>query len=122
MTKYKDMKDVAAAVKENGDLSPVSLGALREALGYNRLGVRVLAEIGSALADEGLGYFPAWVLENNEVPRYGDVVRVYSKNSPVGTLIDAVQEPTEPGDERLREVARGESAEKLERIRQILMT
>ncbi|HEY9438822.1 MAG TPA: hypothetical protein VIS29_09240 [Streptomyces sp.] len=48
----------------------VTLGELREVLGYNRLGVRVLGEIARSLQDEKLGYLPIWALEDNDVPRY----------------------------------------------------
>lgn len=122
MTKYSDMKDVATAVEENGNLLTVTLLELRTALGYNRLGVRVLGFIADGLDGEGLGYFPEWVLDGdqNGAPRAGDVVRVFKKSTSVGEVISAVLEPTNRGDERLREVAGGEGAETLKRIRELL--
>ncbi|MFF0909731.1 hypothetical protein ACFWZW_03460 [Microbacterium enclense] len=122
MTKYNSMKDVASAVDENGDLLPVSLGELREALGYNRLGVRVLNEIAAKLAGEGLGFFPLDVLsEQNDAPRYGDVVRVFKKGTALGQVVTSVLEPTVAGDERLKEIAGSDAANILKEIRALLV-
>jgi len=117
---YSSMKDVAAAVSENGNLMTATLGELREALGYNRLGVRVLGEIARSLQDEKLGYFPTWALEDNDVPRYGDVIRIYRIDSAVGRTIEAVLKPSPSGDELLLDSAGSEAVEKLRRIRIIL--
>lgn len=123
MSTYNNMKDVAAAVSENGNLMRATLGDLREALGYTRLGVRVLGYIADGLDGEGLGYFPQWVLDGeiNQAPRYGDVVRVFKKGTAVGDVIMAVLEPTNAGDERLREYAGSDAAETLKRLRALLV-
>ena len=123
MVSYKSMKDVAEAAKENGDLMPVTLGDLRESLGYNRLGVRVLAEISQKLANAGLGYFPRAVLDDNEVPRFDHALRVFTKRSSLGELVQAVLDPTDSGDERLREAATSGASSAvaaLDQIREIL--
>jgi hypothetical protein len=122
--KYMNMKDVAAATEENGDLLALTLLNLRMALGYERLGVRVLGSIASSLEGEGLGYFPEWVLdgEANTAPRAGDVVRVFKKGSPVGKVISAVLEPSNVGDNLLRENLGGDSAATLGKIRELLST
>ena len=123
MGNYKNMSDIAGAVDENGDLLAVSLGDLREALGFKRLGVRVLSEIANELRGAGLGYFPTDILEDNEVPRYGDWVRVYTKRTQLGQLIESVIDPTDNGDERLRDASSGEggaAAVKLARIKAIV--
>lgn len=124
MTKklYDDMKDVAAATEENGNLITATLLELREALGYNRLGVRVLGYIADGLDSEGLGYFPVWVLngDENSAPRAGDMVRVFKKGTAVGDVITAVLEPTNKGDERLRETAGGDAADTLKRVRELV--
>lgn len=99
----------------------VSLGELREALGHNRLGVRALEQIATSLAGEGLGYFPEWVLtDQNQAPRYGDVVRVFRKGTGLGEVVTAVLEPTDRGDERLKEIADGDAVEILSMIRLLL--
>lgn len=120
--KYKNMKEVAAATEENGNLITATLLELREALEYNRLGVRVLGYIADGLDGEGLGYFPEWVLDGaaNEAPRSGHVVRVFKKGTAVGDAITAVLAPTNKGDELLRESAGGEAAETLKRVRELV--
>ncbi len=121
MSTYTGMSEVGDAVDENGGLLAVSLGELREALGYNRLGVRVLGQIATSLAGEGLGYFPEWVLtDQNPAPRYGDVVRVFRKGTGVAEVVTAVLEPTDRGDERLKEIAGADAVEILNKIRLLL--
>ncbi|QNE22421.1 hypothetical protein F1D05_36640 [Kribbella qitaiheensis] len=119
---YADMKAVAKATEENGNLITATLLELREALGYNRLGVRVLGYIADGLDGEGLGYFPQWVLDSdsNEAPRSENVIRVFKKGTAVGNAISAVLEPTNKGDELLRESAGGDAAETLKRVRELV--
>src|SRR6266508_2326627 len=92
---YGSMKDVATAVDENGGLITASLLELREALGRDRLGVRVLRDIAGGLEGEGLGYFPEWVLagDENDAPRAGHILRVFKKGAAVGEVIMAVLDP-----------------------------
>lgn len=120
MQTYASIADVRSAADENGGLLKVNLGQLREALDFKRLGVRVLSQIADALDDRGLGYFPEWVLDANETPRYGDEVRVFVKKSPIGELVSAVLNPTDDGDERLTETAGSSAATTLSEIRQLL--
>lgn len=120
MTTHDDIKAVKTAVEANGNLLQVTLGELREALGYNRLGVRVLQEIASALSGEGLGYFPLWVLDANDTPRYENSLRVYKKGSAVGGAIDAVLEPSNVGDDLLRTTAGSEAAEILKSVKALV--
>lgn len=51
------------------------------------------------------------------------VIRVYSRNSDLGEIVEAVLHPTDVGDERLRAAAgseAGQAVEQLEAIRDIL--
>lgn len=79
--KYKNMKDVAAAVEENGNLTTASLLELREALDFKRLGVGVLSTIERELDSEGLGYFPEWVLDGDQNTSPALVMRCASTRS-----------------------------------------
>ncbi len=47
----------------------VTLQQLREALGYKKLGPRVLSDVSQKLAGQGLGYFPRYVIDDNDLPR-----------------------------------------------------
>ncbi|TQF65295.1 hypothetical protein FK531_22000 [Rhodococcus spelaei] len=122
MGTFDSIKDVRAAVDENGGLLTVTLQDLREALGYAKLGARVLATISTELSGHGLGYFPADVLDDNPVPRRYDELRVFAKNEPIGELINAVLEPSERGDEKLLEVGGDNASVILDQIRTILET
>lgn len=120
MSKYKSMKDLATRVDTEGGILPVSLGDLRETLGYDRLGVRVLGYIAAGLDGAGLGYFPLSVIEENAVPRKEEVVRVYRKGSALARVVEDVLHPTEAGDDRLRESTGGEALDTLEKVRALV--
>ena len=113
------------SLKERADstqIEVVTLQQLREALGYKKLGPRVLNDVAQKLAGQGLGYFPRHVIDNNDLPRAWEEVRVYPKDSPVGKVIQAVMEPTETGDRYLLEASGSDSsaAEVLDSIRALL--
>lgn len=115
--KANPMQTLVERVETEDNLTVATLGELREALGYGRLGVGVLVQISKALYGVGLGYYPTWVLDDNPVPRQGDAVRVFRKGTPVGDVIEAVLHPTIAGDQRLRSGTGGQAAEVLDRIR-----
>ncbi|GGC73974.1 hypothetical protein IEU95_15850 [Hoyosella rhizosphaerae] len=120
MAQFDSIPDLAEAADELGGLTVVTLGELREVLGYNRLGVRVLAEIADKLREHGLGYYPQHVLDSNPAPRFSEEVRVYKVGAPLGVIVEAILNPTDIGDERLREAAGGRPAEILRTIRELL--
>lgn len=120
MANYNDIQAVKAQVQASGHLWRFNLGELRESIGYDRLGVRVLQEIAKALGGEGLGYFPREVLDDNSWPRHDTEIRVYKKGSAVGETIDAVLLPSNAGDELLRDSAGSEANETLTRIRTLV--
>lgn len=116
----KKFKEFAERVEDEGDLTTFTLGKLREALDYSKLGPRVLKAIDEALAGAGLGYFPRSVLENTDSPRAADVLRVYRKGSTLGSIIDAVLFPSTAGDDTLRGAAEDDARATLEKIRTLL--
>ncbi len=76
-----------------GGIARFNLGELRDALGYGRLGKRILEEIESGLSDGALGFFPTWMLDTdgNEKPRQSDWLWVYTKDgSPLSRVIDCL--------------------------------
>ncbi|MBY6540036.1 hypothetical protein HQ325_15275 [Rhodococcus sp. BP-349] len=83
-------------VAENDGLLKVELGQLRNSLGYTRLGRYVLAEIAESLANEDIGYFPAWLLDPdfNTEPRQSQEVWLYQRDGGrVSAVLDAVLNP-----------------------------
>ncbi|WP_199881467.1 hypothetical protein [Streptomyces sp. CB03911] len=87
---------VAERCRLAGGLLRVTLGDLREELGYRRLGKYVLDEVAETLTAEGLGWFPAWRLsprENSE-PRKEHELWVFLRDGGLRSqVIDAIQAP-----------------------------
>lgn len=113
------INDLVKKVDED-EICVVELYDLRNIAGYSRLGTRVLVELSQLLRDHGLGYFPARMIDDNDSPRFSDEVRVYKQNSNIGTIVSAVQYPTETKDEYLLEIGASKesvAAETLEKIR-----
>lgn len=89
------------------------LGALREEIGYKKLGRYVLEEIADNLGREGLGFFPKDVLDPrcNVVPRQTDEVWIYVRdNSRRARVLDAVLYPDQTN---VRSVLAGLAADDL---------
>src|SRR5690348_8082561 len=96
-----------------------TLGELRKAIGYDRLGRYVLDELSSRLEGEGLGYFPLEVIDANPEPRQQQEVRVYRRGKGVGKVIQAITNPTPAGDRLLRENT-GDGADVIQQIRALV--
>ena len=104
-------------VTANGNLLCVELQRLRGLTGKAKLGRWVAQEIAQNLRDRGLGYWPREILDVAEDLRATQQLRIYMNNSKVGGLINAVLDPGEQGDGRLREAAQGGSAAELEALK-----
>jgi hypothetical protein len=97
----------------------VTLGDLRKAIGYDRLGRYVLDELASSLEGEGLGYFPLSMIKDNPEPRQWQEVRIYRRGTGLSKLIQAVTDPSPSGDRVLRENS-GNDAERIRQIQRIV--
>ncbi len=87
---------VAERCRLAGGLLRVTLGDLREELGYRRLGKYVLDEVAEALTEEGLGWFPAWRLSPREncEPRQKHELWVFLRDGGLRCqVIEAIQAP-----------------------------
>lgn len=115
---FDDFDEMADEVRNEG-IAVLTLQELRDSLEYRKLGPRVLAEISTRLAGEGLGYFPRKTIEENDQPRQWEEVRVYAKNSAVGKIVDAVLEPGPANDTFLLEVSSQDDAKAAEILDQI---
>ncbi|WP_019357961.1 hypothetical protein [Streptomyces sp. AA1529] len=126
------MSDLAGIHKQctaEGGLTRVTLGALREELGYRKLGSGVLTEIADELAETDLGYFPRETLDSrcNTVPRKEQGVWVYVRDgSTRAAVLDAVLYPERVNVRRILDgLAEGNlgalsAQEKLDRISAIV--
>lgn len=113
---YKNMQEIANAIPEES-LLVVSLGQLRQAAGYERLGRGVLDELSTQLRGQGVDYFPASTVDDNPQPRATDEIRLVRIADQIGKIVKAVQEPTEAGDEILKNVSSNEAASILQKVK-----
>ncbi len=104
MSTFKNLTDLGKTVDAD-TIVVATLGELRKAIGYERLGRYVLDELASKLEGEGLGYFPLDVIDDNPEPRQQQEVRLYRRGKGIGKLIQAITKPTPSGDRLLRENA-----------------
>lgn len=111
---WGELQDEVAA---NGDLLCVELQLLRGLTNKSKLGRWVAQEIARSLTDRGLGYWPREILDVGEDLRATQQIRIYQRGSGVGRLIDAVLDPGEQGDERLRKAGKEESSTELETLK-----
>lgn len=92
----ESMSGILARCRAEEGLTAATLGELREALGYKKLGRWVLGEIADALTRSRLGYFPLWLLDptKNEEPRQHQQLWIYDTTDRFrGQLIDAILRP-----------------------------
>lgn len=82
-------------VVKSGGIAKVTLGDIRDELGYARLGKTVLSEMNAHLAESGLGFFPGWVLSaDNPEPRQWQEIWLYQRDgSAKSVVLDAVSDP-----------------------------
>lgn len=86
------------SVQENGGIVKVSLGTLRDELGFQRIGKKILAKMSDHLTESNLGYFPGGTLDedSNPEPRQWQEVWVYERDgSAKSAILDAVANPDE---------------------------
>lgn len=88
-------KNIHQMVKDSGGVAKVTLGQVRDELGHSRLGKGVLAQMNSHLRDNGLGFFPGWVLsEDNPEPRQWQEIWLYERDHTAkSAVLDAVSDP-----------------------------
>ena len=72
-----------------------------------RLGPYVLETVADKLHQEGIHFFPNWIIADNKAPRQWQEVRLVEldPNSPIYRAAKAIEDPTEDGDAFLCELA-----------------
>lgn len=113
---FSNFKELKWEVVSQGDVLTVSMASLRDLVGKDRLGRNVAQSISRSLAREGLMHYP------KPLPHYQEeFARIYTKESPIDDIIQAVITPGAGHDTILRQaVAAGDDADKLDQIRQLL--
>lgn len=104
-----------AQVDADGGLYTTTMEELREIEGAGRLGQHVRNSISGSLAANGMGHLPA------ELPAYQESsVRVYRLGTALADVINAVQKPSSPGDQILRQVGTSDAQDVIKKIRQLV--
>jgi hypothetical protein len=107
--------EIARRLDDSGGLYVTRMEELREAHEAGRLGVNVRYAISDRLRSRGIGHLPA------ELPSYQeDEVRLYRLGDPIGKVIDAVINPSEPGDQVLRQSVGSTATDILARVRELV--
>jgi hypothetical protein len=109
------LETIKDKVEAEGGVASLLMGDVRDAYGAGRLGVHVRSGISKALLGMGLGHFPT-DLPDSQYAR----VRIYKLGSSVADVIEAVLNPGEAGDARLRETAGGNAEGLLAEIRELV--
>lgn len=112
-------EEIEELVRTNGGVASVQAWQLRDAQGAGRLTQRINENILRSLAGRGLGAIPG---EPEVMPTsQNEWVRVYSKDTPLGRVLEAAMQPGELQDEVLREGVDGAAAKMVEQIREIVL-
>ena len=112
---FKKPDEIRKAVEASGDVLTIDMEVIRDAFGYDRLGVNVRAIISEKLSGLGLGHFPLELPDRQWVP-----VRLFKLGSPIADLIDAALNPSDEHDEELRKAVTGGDTETIKRIKALL--
>jgi len=108
-------EELAADVDGSDGLLLTNMKVLRDAHNAGKLGVNVRDAISNRLRSRGIGHVPA------PLPSYQEEeVRLYRLGSEIGKVIEAVLDPSEAGDQRLRQTAGSEAADILARVRELV--
>ncbi|MCL4466977.1 MAG: hypothetical protein M1401_04290 [Chloroflexi bacterium] len=116
--RQRALEQLITDIQANGGILRVTMGRLRDVCGWDKLGKYVVQDISDQLKKVGIGHLPR---EADQLPRYQHLdVRVFLTDSLVGRLILSVQQPSESGDELLRQVGDNDAVMVIEKIRALV--
>lgn len=98
MSEKNSTGKIHTRVSKAGGVLKVTLGELRDELGYARIGKKILGTMGEHLTENSLGCFPGWVMdpEANPEPRQWQEVWIYERDgSAKSAILDAFSAPEE---------------------------
>ncbi len=104
--------DIKQGLQDCGGISRIAMWQLREANGNTRLGTNVTNEIGQKLRRKGIGY-----INQLGLGQY-DEVRLYLISSPIGSIIEALDDLSPAADQILADASSCQS--KLEMVREVV--
>lgn len=114
VTSPTSLEELRNQVLDHGGVITLGMASVRDAYGAKRLGPQICQNISDKLRGLGIGHV-------GEIPEHRTHdVRFFHIGSPVGRLIEAVMHPGEANDDRIREIAAGDEADTLDRIRELV--
>jgi hypothetical protein len=108
-------QELSNEVTQSGDLKVVSMRELRDGFEYKRLGPNVTTTISRALDGVGLSHAPADLPDDQN-----EDVLVFRRGKPVGSIVNAVLNPSAGGAEALRSLVQSDASEVLEKIKALV--
>ena len=115
MPDFNDYDELNQLVKDNGDVLSVTMFALRNAHGADRLGSIVRDNISKKLKGFGLSHYPP------ELPAsQSDHAVIFRLGTPVSGLIRAVIKPSPDTDDLIRNAVESNEKNTLDKIRELL--
>lgn len=111
----KSYEELREAVNTNDGIFKVTMSDLKTIHGAGRLGVHVRDTISRELASHGIAHIPR-ILPANQV----EPVRLYLLGTPVADVVSAVLDPSDRGDQTLRDIGTSEAQEKLRLVRELV--
>ncbi|GAB3875402.1 hypothetical protein [Terrabacter terrigena] len=113
----RPMARLREEIEAKGGIAVVPMWKVRDAAGWDRLGVNVVKDIASKMRRGGLATLPPMdVLPYTQNAQ----VRVYVTDGRVGEVIAAVLEPSVSGDKLLREIGADDASDVLNAVRELV--
>lgn len=112
---FETWAELRRAVEANDGLVTTTMERLRDIKGAGRLGKHVREAITKDLAAAGMGHLPPVLPEYQE-----RTVRIYILGSTISDVVNAVNNPSPDGDERLRELGSSKAQELVQKIRELV--
>jgi len=114
-------EELRREIDAEGGIKVIEAWRLRDLAGWAKLGVNVIVDIANQLRDHDFDTLPVGkALPTNQ---YEDV-RIYTKGSRLGKVVEAIMSPTAKGDQLLREICSSDDANDaiavLDRVRQLV--
>ena len=113
----RPMARLREQIEAKGGIAVVPMWKLRDAAGWDRLGVNVVKDIASKMRRGGLATLPP--MDVLPLSRHA-LIRVYVTEDRLGEIISAVLEPSDKGDKLLRDVGADDASEVLEAVRELV--
>ena len=117
LTPKRPMAKLREEIEGKGGIARLRMSKIRDAAGWDRLGVNVVKDIASKMRRGGLATLPA--MDALPYTQYA-MVRVYVTEGRVGEVISAVLEPSDDGDKLLREIGGDDASDVLKAVRELV--